>query len=110
MPTRNVNLTPEQDAFVEEVVKAGRYQNASEAVRDAVHGLQQRLKADELTLEVLRTQLKAGIAALERGEFTVIEDAELDDAFDDPVRYSPIEIVRVLHERMEPDRHVNTRG
>jgi putative addiction module CopG family antidote len=34
MPTRNISLTPEQDAFVESVVKAGEYQNATEVVRD----------------------------------------------------------------------------
>jgi antitoxin ParD1/3/4 len=34
MPTRNISLTPEQDAFVEKVVEAGEYQNASRG-RDA---------------------------------------------------------------------------
>jgi len=34
MPTRNISLTAEQDAFVEKLVNAGEYQNASEAVRD----------------------------------------------------------------------------
>ena len=33
MPTRNVSLTAEQDAFVERMVKGGEYQNPSEAVR-----------------------------------------------------------------------------
>src|SRR5258707_9367590 len=66
MPTRNVNLTVEQDAFVEELVTAGKYQNASEAVRDALRGLQQRLKTDELKLDLLRTQLQAGLDPLER--------------------------------------------
>jgi hypothetical protein len=28
MPTRNISLTPEQDAFIEEAVKSGEYQNA----------------------------------------------------------------------------------
>ncbi len=83
MPTRNVNLTAEQDAFVEEMVKAGKYQNASEAVRDAVRGLQQRWQQDELKLEVLRTRLKAGMDALDRGEFAEIADADLDAALDD---------------------------
>ena len=32
MPTRNINLTAEQNAFVQEVVEAGEYQNASEAM------------------------------------------------------------------------------
>lgn len=82
MPTRNVNLTAEQDAFVEEVVRAGKYQNASEAMRDAVRGLQQRLKTDELKLDLLRTQVKAGLDALERGEFTEVDDADLDATLD----------------------------
>lgn len=82
MPTRNINLTAEQDAFVEDVVRAGMYQNASEAMRDAVRGLQHRLQADELKLDFLRTQLKAGLSALERGEFTEVDDADLDATLD----------------------------
>jgi antitoxin ParD1/3/4 len=83
MPTRNVDLTAEQDAFVEEIVRAGKYQNASEAIRDAVRGLQHRVKADDLQLELLRTQLKAGLDALDRGAFTDVDDADLDAALDD---------------------------
>lgn len=82
MPTRNVNLTGEQDAFIEEVVRAGTYQNASEAMRDAVRGLQQRLKTDELKLDLLRTQVKAGLDALERGAFMEVDDADLDATLD----------------------------
>ncbi len=43
MPTRNISLTPEQDAFIEETVKSGEYQNASEAVRDALRALRQQI-------------------------------------------------------------------
>ena len=82
MPTRNVNLTDEQDAFVEKMVKAGKYQNASETVRDALRGLQQRWKEDELKLTILRKQIKAGIAALDRGDFIEVEDADLDATLD----------------------------
>jgi len=82
MPTRNVNLTDDQDAFVERMVKAGKYQNASEAVRDAVRGLQQRWNEDELKLAVLRQQIAAGVDALDRGDFTEIGDADLDAALD----------------------------
>jgi antitoxin ParD1/3/4 len=74
MPTRNISLTPEQDAFIEEAVRSGEYQNASEAVR----ALQQRRREDALKLETLRRQIDAGIAALEHGEFTEVADAELD--------------------------------
>lgn len=82
MPTRNINLTAEQDAFVEEVVRLGKYQNASEAVRDAVRGLQQRLQSDDLKLQLLRTHLQAGLDALDRGASTEIDDADLDTEFD----------------------------
>ena len=78
MPTRNISLTPEQDDFVEKVVKAGEYQNASEAIRDALRSLQQRRREDALKLKALRTQIKAGVDALERGEFVEIDDADLD--------------------------------
>ena len=82
MPTRNVNLTDDQDAFVEKMVKAGKYQNASETVRDALRGLQQRWQEDELKLTILRKQIKVGITALDRGDFTEVEDADLDSTLD----------------------------
>lgn len=85
MPTRNVNLTAEQDAFVEEMVRAGKYQNASEAIRDALRDLQRRWKRDELNLDLLRTQLRAGLNALDRGEFIEIPDADLDATLDELV-------------------------
>ena len=78
MATRHIDLTAEQDAFVDEIVRAGKYQDASEALRDAVRGLQQRVMTDELKTAILRTQLQAGIDALDRGEFTECSDADLD--------------------------------
>jgi antitoxin ParD1/3/4 len=82
MPTRNISLTPEQDAFVESVVKAGEYQNASEAVRDALRALQQRRREDALKLKVLRMQIKAGIEELERGDFIEVEAEDLEGYLD----------------------------
>jgi antitoxin ParD1/3/4 len=78
MPTRNISLTREQDDFIEKAVKSGEYQNASEAVRDALRTLQQRRREDTLKLKALRIQIKAGLDALERGEFTDVIDVDLD--------------------------------
>src|SRR5712671_2147604 len=78
MPTRNISLTDEQDAFVERVVREGEYQNASEAVRDALRALQQRRREDKLKLKALRAQIKAGVDAFDRGDFVEVDDAELD--------------------------------
>jgi antitoxin ParD1/3/4 len=74
VPTRNVSLTAEQDSFVERVVKAGEYQNASETIRDALRVLQQKRREDALKLRALRAQIKAGLEALERGNFTEVAD------------------------------------
>jgi antitoxin ParD1/3/4 len=82
MPTRNISLTPEQDAFVENVVKSGEYQNASEAIRDALRTLQQRRKEDALKLKALRQQIKAGTDALDRGDFVEVDESELETFFD----------------------------
>jgi antitoxin ParD1/3/4 len=78
MPTRNISLTREQDDFIEKAVRSGEYQNASEAVRDALRSLQQRRREDALKLKALRMQIKAGVEALECGEFTEIADADLE--------------------------------
>ena len=78
MPTRNISLTPEQDAFIDEVLKDGEYQNASEAVRDALRILQQRRREDALKIEALRMQLQAGAEAIDRGNFIDIEDVEIE--------------------------------
>ena len=79
MPTRNISLTAEQDAFVQEVVEAGEYQNASEAVRDALRVLQQRRKEDGLRLRALRAQIRIGVDALDRGDFTQIDGVDLEE-------------------------------
>jgi antitoxin ParD1/3/4 len=78
MPTRNISLTAEQDAFVQEVVDAGEYQNASEAVRDALRVLQQRRREDRLRLKALRAQIKVGIDAIDRGDFVEVDEVDLE--------------------------------
>lgn len=88
MPTRNISLTPEQDAFIEEMLKAGEYRNVSEAMRDAVRSLQQRRNEEALKLEKLRLAIKQGLAALDRGDYTEVEDEDLDTYLDELVTSS----------------------
>jgi putative addiction module CopG family antidote len=83
MPTRNISLTPEQDSFIDEMLKSGEYRNASEAVRDAIRTLQQRRAIDALKLERLRQSIDAGLADLDRGEFSEVGDEGLDAVLDD---------------------------
>jgi antitoxin ParD1/3/4 len=71
-------LTPEQDAFVDKVVKTGEYQNASEAVRDALRALRQRRKEDALKLKALRNEIKVGVDALDKGDFAEVAETAVD--------------------------------
>jgi antitoxin ParD1/3/4 len=82
MPTRNISLTPEQDAFIDEMLKAGGYRNASEAMRDAIGALKQRRAEEALKLDKLRLLIRHGVAARDRGDYTV-EHEDLDAALDD---------------------------
>lgn len=82
MPTRTISLTPQQDAFIDAVLEAGEYSDASDAMRDAVRALQQRRAVEALKLDRLRLAIQEGIAALDRGDYTEVDEEHLDDYLD----------------------------
>lgn len=61
MPTRNINLTPEMDRFVDAKIESGQYANASEVLRAGLRALEEDEKEDQARLEALRTAVQAGI-------------------------------------------------
>ncbi len=63
MPTRNVNLTPELDAFIATRVKRGTYANASEVMRAALRLLERDEREQEEKLRALRAAIKRGMAS-----------------------------------------------
>ena len=69
MPTRNVVLTENQAKLIERLVGSGRYQNASEVLREGLRLLEQRAAEDNARLTMLRKAARAGFDALDRGEF-----------------------------------------
>jgi antitoxin ParD1/3/4 len=48
----------------------------------AIRALQQRRREDALRLQVLKMQIEAGVAALERGDFIELDDTELESYLD----------------------------
>jgi antitoxin ParD1/3/4 len=62
----NISLTRELQALVEERVRSGRYQSASEVVREALRLLQDVEQVRELRLKALRKAIAAGLTDLER--------------------------------------------
>jgi len=81
MPTRNVVLTKHQEELIETLVESGRYQNASEVLRDGLRLVEQRAAEDAGKLTALRAAAHVGIAALDRGEFKEFETVEDLDAY-----------------------------
>ncbi|MDH4039030.1 MAG: type II toxin-antitoxin system ParD family antitoxin [Gammaproteobacteria bacterium] len=69
MPTRNVVLTEQQEIFVGKLVEAGRYQNASEVLRDGLRLLEDRVRQRDAELEDIRAGVVAGFDQVGRGEF-----------------------------------------
>lgn len=76
MPTRNVVLTDHQADLVERLVTSGRYQNASEVLREGLRLIEARDAEDKARLKALRAAARAGSADIAAGRF---------QSFDSPV-------------------------
>ncbi len=75
MPTRNVLLTERQAALVDALVESGRYQDASEVLRDGLRLVETREAEEKAKLDALRAAAQVGFDALDRGEFAEFSDA-----------------------------------
>jgi len=76
MPTRNVVLTDHQASLVEQLVTSGRYQNASEVLREGLRLVEQREAEDACRLEALRSAVQVGVADIAAGRFKTFETKE----------------------------------
>ncbi|MGA2753950.1 MAG: type II toxin-antitoxin system ParD family antitoxin [Terracidiphilus sp.] len=66
----NVSLTPELDKFVAGKVESGRYNSASEVVREALRLLEEHDRARSAQIAAFNRELGARLASLDRGERT----------------------------------------
>ena len=60
MPTRNINLTPQMDQYVDAKIKSGEFANASEVLRAGLRALEQTELEDRARLEAVRSAVLAG--------------------------------------------------
>lgn len=74
----NVSLTPELEQIVDQKVKSGLYNSASEVVREGLRLLQQRDEMREAKLNALRAEIQKGIDSLEAGRFRPASEAMAD--------------------------------
>ena len=64
----NVSLTPELEKLVENKVKSGRYQSASEVIREGLRLLDEQDQVRETRLQEVRRKIRTGLDQLDRGE------------------------------------------
>jgi antitoxin ParD1/3/4 len=84
--TLNVSLTPDLEQFVSSMVASGRYQTASEVIRQGLRLLQDQETTRQAHLDRLRAQINFGIDQANRGELLDGEDVfdELERRFARP--------------------------
>jgi antitoxin ParD1/3/4 len=73
----NVELTPELKQLIEEKVKSGRYDSATEVVQEALRLLEQRDTGRTDFRDGIRRQIEEGWQSARRGELV-----DLDEVFD----------------------------
>jgi antitoxin ParD1/3/4 len=79
MPTRNVVLSEHQQELVEALVQSGRYQNASEVLREGLRLIEERERMEEAKLKALKQAARQGWADVSAGRYTDVADDGLED-------------------------------
>lgn len=81
MSTRSISFTEHHDDLIETKLNSGHYKNASEVVRDAMRALEHREAEEQVKLEALRTAVRKGMDAYERGEYVTFDSGHEVSAY-----------------------------
>jgi antitoxin ParD1/3/4 len=73
MPTRNVVLTDYQAELVERLVSSGRYQNASEVLREGLRLIEDQEADSKARIKAFRDAARMGIADIDAGRYRTFE-------------------------------------
>ncbi|CCV12534.1 type II toxin-antitoxin system ParD family antitoxin [Mesorhizobium sp. STM 4661] len=79
MPTRNVVLTEHHQEVIDRLVETGRYQNASEVLRDGLRLVEQREAREKARLAALREAARIGFQDIEEGRLRDVRDDSLEE-------------------------------
>nr|WP_266101501.1 type II toxin-antitoxin system ParD family antitoxin [Alloalcanivorax marinus] len=79
VPTRNVVLSDHQHELVETLVRSGRYQNASEVLREGLRMIELREQQEAARLQLLKDAAARGWSDIEAGRYQEVAEDRLDD-------------------------------
>ena len=77
----NVSLTPHLEKLVKERVASGKYNSASEVMREALRLLEEQEELHRIKREALKRDIMAGVADLEAGRYKTYSSGQ--ELFDD---------------------------
>ncbi len=72
----NVSLTPELETLVNEKVKSGNYNSASEVIREALRLLKEQDELKRIRREELRREVMKGVTDVREGRFRTYESGD----------------------------------
>ena len=72
----NISLTPELEQFVNQKVESGKYQTASEVIRDGLRLLLEREELHQKKLDELRREIAIGIEQADQGKVATLNAKE----------------------------------
>ncbi len=82
----NVSLTPELEKLVNDRVKSGRYNSASEVVRESLRLLQDQDELKRIRLDDLRREIMLGVDQIRNGQYKEYTVDQLEELGEEIIR------------------------
>lgn len=97
MPTRNVVLTEHHEKVITDLVGSGRYQNASEVLRDGLRLIEERDAREAAKLKALQAAALVGFTDLDDGRYRDVSADDLGVVIEDLGRRAGEKVRRAEH-------------
>jgi len=78
MPTRYVVLTEQHEKIIADLVRSGRFQDASEVLREGLRLIEARDARERTKLQALQEAARVGFADLDEGRYRDVAEDELE--------------------------------
>ena len=97
----NISLPPELENLVNEKVKSGLYNSASEVIRESLRLLQEQDMLKQIRRDELRREIMLGVEQIRNGQYTEFRVDELEQLGEDIIKRGE---TRREQQRLEQNR------